>query len=114
MLKPVKLLATWTLSSWSSVGSLSWNRTPQAWEHLDQTAELTSSDLCSCVGGSCPEKKIIFISTTIFWEMAKTKMIFTVSQIYPFCYKLVQGFRVTCLLTGQYNTKGYDMITDII
>ena len=23
---------------------------------------------------------------------------------------LVQGFRVTCLVTGQYNTKGYDMI----
>ena len=33
---------------------------------------------------------------------------------YPFsnCYKL--GFRVTCLLTGQYNTKGYDMIVDVI
>ena len=24
-------------------------------------------------------------------------------------YKLVQGFRVTCLFTGQYNTKGYFM-----
>ena len=31
-----------------------------------------------------------------------------------YCYKLVQGFRVTCLFTGQYNTKGYDMITDVI
>ena len=29
------------------------------------------------------------------------------------CYKLVQGFRVTCLFTGKYNTKGYDMITDV-
>ena len=28
--------------------------------------------------------------------------------------KLVQGFRVTCLSTGQYNTKGYDRITDVI
>ena len=27
------------------------------------------------------------------------------------CYKLVEGFRVTCLFTGQCNTKGYDMIT---
>ena len=26
------------------------------------------------------------------------------------CYKLVQGFRVPCLFTGQYNTKGYDMM----
>ena len=25
------------------------------------------------------------------------------------CYKLVQGLRVTCLFTGQYNTKGYDL-----
>ena len=31
-----------------------------------------------------------------------------------YCYKLVQGFRVTCLFTDQYNTKGYDMITDVI
>ena len=30
------------------------------------------------------------------------------------CYKLGQGFRVTCLFTGQYNTKGYDKITDVI
>ena len=30
------------------------------------------------------------------------------------CYKFVQGFKVTCLFTGQYNTKGYDMITDVI
>ena len=29
------------------------------------------------------------------------------------CYKLVQGFRVTCLFTCQYNTKGYDMIIDV-
>ena len=29
-------------------------------------------------------------------------------------YKLVQGFRVTCLFTRQYNTKGYDTITDVI
>ena len=27
-------------------------------------------------------------------------------------YKIVQGFRVTCLLSGQNNTKGYDTITD--
>ena len=30
------------------------------------------------------------------------------------CYKLVQGFRITCLFTGQYHTKGYDTITDDI
>ena len=30
------------------------------------------------------------------------------------CYKLVQGFRVACLFTDQYNTKVYDMITDVI
>ena len=28
--------------------------------------------------------------------------------------KLVQHFSVTCLFTGQYNTKGYDMITDVM
>ena len=31
-----------------------------------------------------------------------------------FCYKLVQGFRVTCLFIGQYITKGYGTITDFI
>ena len=30
----------------------------------------------------------------------------------PLCYKLVQGFRVICFITGQYNTKGYGTITD--
>ena len=30
------------------------------------------------------------------------------------CYKLVQGFRVTCFITGQYNTKGYGTITGVI
>ena len=30
------------------------------------------------------------------------------------CYKLVQGFRVICFITGQYNTKGYGTITDVI
>ena len=29
-------------------------------------------------------------------------------------YKLVEGFRVTCLLTGQNNTKGYDTITYVL
>ena len=29
-------------------------------------------------------------------------------------YILVQGFRVTCLITGQYNIKGYGTITDVI
>ena len=27
---------------------------------------------------------------------------------------LVQGFRVICFITGQYNTKGYGTITDVI
>ena len=27
---------------------------------------------------------------------------------------LLQGFRVSCLFTGQYNTKGYDTIIDVI
>ena len=31
-----------------------------------------------------------------------------------YCYKLVQGFRVTFLFIGQYNTKGYDTVTDVI
>ena len=30
------------------------------------------------------------------------------------CYKLVQGFKVTCLFTGQNNTKGCDTITDVM
>ena len=29
-------------------------------------------------------------------------------------YRLVQGFRETCLFTGQYNTEGYDTITDVL
>ena len=29
-------------------------------------------------------------------------------------YILVQGFRVSCLFTGQYNTKGYDKITGFV
>ena len=28
-------------------------------------------------------------------------------------YKLGQVFRVTCLFTGECNTKGYDTITDV-
>ena len=31
-----------------------------------------------------------------------------------YCYKSVQSFRVTCLFTGQYNTKDNDTITDVI
>ena len=39
----------------------------------------------------------------------------SVSQHLPsWCYKLVQGFRVTSLFTGQYNTNGYDMTADVI
>ena len=30
-----------------------------------------------------------------------------------YCYKLVQGFRLTCLFSGQYNTKGYNTIIDV-
>ena len=30
------------------------------------------------------------------------------------CYKLVQGFRVTCFINGLYNTKGCGTITDDI
>ena len=33
---------------------------------------------------------------------------------YCLCYKSVQIFRVTCLFIGQYNTKGYGTITDVI
>ena len=34
--------------------------------------------------------------------------------MFSYCYKLVQGLRVTFLFTGQYITKGYDTITDVI
>ena len=30
------------------------------------------------------------------------------------CYKSVQSFRVHCLFTGQFNTKGYGRFTDVI
>ena len=33
--------------------------------------------------------------------------------LFSLCYKSVQSFRVTCLFTGQYNTKGYGIITDV-
>ena len=31
-----------------------------------------------------------------------------------FCYKLVQSFRVTCLFTGQYDTREYGTIAGVI
>ena len=31
-----------------------------------------------------------------------------------YCYKSVHSFRVTCLFTRQYYTKGYGTITDVI
>ena len=31
-----------------------------------------------------------------------------------FCYKLVHSFRVTCLFTGECNSKAYGTITDDI
>ena len=31
-----------------------------------------------------------------------------------FCYKSVHSFRVTCLFSGQYNTKGYGTVADVI
>ena len=31
-----------------------------------------------------------------------------------YAIKLIQGFRVTCLFTGQYNTEGYGTITHVI
>ena len=34
--------------------------------------------------------------------------------IETYCYKLIQGFRITWLFTGQYNTKSYGTITDVI
>ena len=55
--------------------------------------------------------------------MPDAKRMKTTSSILYNCYKLVQGFRVTCLLqgfrvtclfTGQYNTKVYGKITDLI
>ena len=30
------------------------------------------------------------------------------------CYKLIQMFRVTCFITGQYNTGYYGTFTDVI
>ena len=30
------------------------------------------------------------------------------------CYKYVHSFRVNCLFSGQYNTKGYGTIRDVI
>ena len=33
---------------------------------------------------------------------------------FNYCYESVQSFRVTCLFTGQYNTKGYSTITEVL
>ena len=30
------------------------------------------------------------------------------------CYKSVQSFRIHCLFIGQFNTEGYDTITDAV
>ena len=35
-------------------------------------------------------------------------------QNWSICYKLIQGFRVTCLFTGQYTTEEHGTITDVI
>ena len=50
-----------------------------------------------------------------FISLLKTKHVSAgVIIISSYCYKLVQGFRVTCLLAGQYNTNVYGTITDVI
>ena len=32
---------------------------------------------------------------------------------WAYCYKLIQLFRVTCFIAGQYNTKYYGTFTDV-
>ena len=54
------------------------------------------------------------IPKTVGIKKAFNICVFPWKMFYGICYKLVEGFRVTCLLTGQYNTKGYDTITDFI
>ena len=34
--------------------------------------------------------------------------------LYKYCYKSVQSFRVTCLFTGQYDTREYGTIAGVI
>ena len=56
------------------------------------------------------ERKKLFPSNDISPKTRVVHMLFN-HFIY---YILVQGLRVTCLFNGQYNTKGYDTITDVI
>ena len=53
-----------------------------------------------------------FFTYTVYSKAFHVQSIIYLCQ--SICYKIVQGFRVTCLFTRQYNTKGYDMIRDVI
>ena len=48
------------------------------------------------------------------WNYSKDKIVFQPKKYFYICYKLVQGFSVTGLFTGQYSAKGYDTNTDDI
>ena len=48
------------------------------------------------------------------WNYSKGKIVFQPKKYFYICYKLVQGFSVTGLFTGQYSAKGYDTNTDDI
>ena len=50
---------------------------------------------------------ILFFVATLLGRLIMHMVFNSVTQMlfwWRYCYKLVQGFRVTCLFTGQYNT----------
>ena len=61
----------------------------------------------------CNLYSLIYNECLVFdnWRLNKSlnlKKSFSISCI---CYELVQGFWVTCFITGHYNTKDYGTIT---
>ena len=50
----------------------------------------------------------------VHMELQQSQNCILAKKYFYICYKLVQGFSVTGLFTGQYSAKGYDTNTDDI
>ena len=76
--------------------------------------ELKSDELLPCVQENLRLNKYFELNWIEFkWQISELSETGDWNSVNGYdisrYYKLVQGFRVTCLFTGQYNTKGYFM-----
>ena len=62
-----------------------------------------------------PERQVVKSDTAQLYQLNITlscaSIVFVWSQ---YCYKSVQRFRVTCLFTGQYDTREYGTIAGVL